>query len=300
MATATNELSVKFKSVVSAVLKRDGLDDTQFELATDLVEFINDRLRKAWSHEFWPQTMRIEKKHYHQIYCAGLTYNVGDVLWDSSDYFICNTETQNDTTTADWTKIEGDIAFDKVIPYWQNGSLPTDAGSEIMHRVRSVSMRNPRRSGLPGFLNYSIYSNGIQVSDLSANEVWVTYQIKPPEFTLTEIQADVTYNPRDAFGHTATYADILYDDTSGECYEAIAVATSADPFTDDTKWKKVLFPQFLQRYVVHASYADWLASEGQTAKSSIEDEYAEKLLFDLMDIYAPQEQVQQRVKFNRY
>ena len=80
---------------------------------------------------------------------------------------------------------------------------------------------------------------------------------------------------------------------------AIASATSVDPFTDETKWQIVPFPKFLVRYVVHASFADWLASEGQQAKSAVEDEFSEKILYDLMDIHAPSSKVQDTLVYSR-
>ena len=71
MALPTNKNNIPFKSVVDQVLQRDGVDTQLVGLATDLVAYINDRLKQAWHHEFWPQTVRVEKRHYHQVFCAG-------------------------------------------------------------------------------------------------------------------------------------------------------------------------------------------------------------------------------------
>ena len=61
MALPINKEVVPFRNVVHEVLKRDGVDTQLIGLATDLVAFINDRLKQAWHHEFWPQTVRVVK-----------------------------------------------------------------------------------------------------------------------------------------------------------------------------------------------------------------------------------------------
>jgi len=304
MALRTNEQDTKFGDVVDQILRRDGIDTSQVGLATDLVAYVNDRLQKAWSHEFWPQTMLVEKKHYHQVYCVGQQYEVGDVLWDVDleKYFYCIEPTTDFLTEGDdasWKEVDETTDWLKIIPFWQNGSLPTSNGSEVVHRVQSVSMRSPHRSYSPGILSYEILGNGILVSKLAANEVYLKYQKEPPLFTLYQTQSGQTYSPRLAFGGNSKEADVVYDPSTKNCYKAINNTTADDAFTDNTKWEIVPFPKFLQRYVIHGAFADWLASEGQQAKSQVEDEFAEKILYDLMDIHAPSSMVQDTATYSR-
>lgn len=389
MALKTNEGHARFGDVIDNILRRDGIDTSQVGMATDLVSYVNDRLQKAWSHEFWPQTMVVENKHYHQIACEGQLYDIGDILWDNQTqkYYECITTTsdfrlqdeQKLEANADLTPIVGNyiiitdtrqfveftlyegetylidvldgegnvgirhpfstvnvdangfgrhgIAIEtkgiwwdtaeyktynatfseinentdwlKIVPYWQNGEKPTDAGSNVIHRVEQVSMRNPNRSYAPGILNYELLPDGILVSALAADKIWVKYQTECPVFTLYQVQSGVTYKPKYAFGSEARQADIVYDPETRNVFKAIADATSADPFSDTAKWQVVPFPKFLERYVSHAAYADWLASEGQQQKSLIEDEQAEKILYDLMDIHAPSSHVQDTLVYRR-
>ena len=301
MALPTNKEVVPFRNVVHEVLKRDGVDTQLIGLATDLVAFINDRLKQAWHHEFWPQTVRVAKKHYHNVYCVGQKYEAGDVIYDAFENIYYMTLRDTEINPFGGESGDHDVVTDieKIIPYWQNGPTILAKGSDLMHRVYSVSMRNPNRSYTPGYIDFELRHDGIAVSDLAPDEVWVKYQVEPQEYTLKPIEQDVVYIPEIPFGPQARKADIVYDETSGHCYKPLQNASSENLFTDDEFWERVPFPKFLERYVVHGSYADWLASEGQTNKSETEDNYATKLLQDLMDMYAPQDQVNQRVGFSR-
>jgi hypothetical protein len=393
MALKTNESYARFGDVVDQILKRDGIDTSQVGMATDIVSYINDRLQKAWSHEFWPQTMVVEKKHYHQTYAVGQKYEVGDILWSKEDqkYYYCNKPTSDFQLTPEldyvvvntivitdathikitatntlssgitlnegelyaielynsefqniairhpegtnnvdangygrewllgsnrgqnwetamemevgvplWEEVGETTEWLKIIPYWQSDILPTNQGSKVIHRIESVSMRNPNRSYSPGYINYELLDEGILVSALAADQVWVKYQTEAPQFTLYEAIEGKSYSGRMAYGSTAKEADIVYDPNTKNCYKAISNTSSEDSFTDATKWEIVPFPKFLQRYVTHGAYADWLASEGQQAKSQVEDEAAEKILYDLMDIHAPSNKIQETLVYSRY
>jgi hypothetical protein len=58
--------------------------------------------------------------------------------------------------------------------------------------------------------------------------------------------------------------------------------------TDAAYWTKVDFPYFLERFVVHSCYSDWLGADGQTGKSIVEDDRAMEILMDAADTVAPQ------------
>jgi hypothetical protein len=298
MALPTNKEVVPFRNVVHEVLKRDGVDTQLIGLATDLVAFLNDRLKQAWHHEFWPQTMRVARKHYHQTFCLGQQYEEGDILYYNDNYYIC-TEATSASPQSDAVRWVITNDYEKIIPMWQNGPTLLDKGSDVMHRIYSVSMRNPNRSYTPGYIDYELRHNGLAVSDLAPAEVWVKYQIEPEEYTLQPLEDDRVYIPEVPIGSQARKADVVYDQVTGHCYKAKQNASAENLFTDNEFWERIPFPKFLERYVVHGAYADWLASEGQTNKSETEDNYANKLLQDLMDMYAPQDQVNQRVSFSR-
>ena len=319
MALPTNKNNIPFKSVVDQVLQRDGVDTQLVGLATDLVAYINDRLKQAWHHEFWPQTVRVEKRHYHQVFCAGQEYEIGDILFSNGSYYVCVSDTQTDPsfTTVELVDDDGDPAtpmvqetilnpnwsiiedYPKLVPYWQNGDDILADGKEYMHRIFSVSMRNPHRTANPGYLNFELLHDGVIVSDLAPAEIFIKYQVEPQVYTLEPLQENRVYIPDIPFGDLARKSDIVYDNVTGHCYKPLQNATEQDPFTDREFWERVPFPSFLERYVVHGAYADWLASEGQLDKSKNEDAYASKILEDLMDMYAPQDQVNTQVKFSR-
>ena len=262
MARRTNELEVSFKSVIDQILRRDGVDVELVGLATDLVAYVNDRVSQIWSHEFWPQTIRTDKRNFYDEFCAGQTYTQGDILWTGSAYYMATAETilaPLDVGYPIWVPVTGE--FLKIIPYWQNGPTILHEGKNVIHRVESVSVRSPEYKASPGYITFELNHEGALVSSLAGDEVYLRYQIEPPVFTLSEIQLDKTYKPRIPIGPMAQLADLVFDPVSGHCY------------------------------------ADWLQSEGQTAKSLTEDNYAQQILFDLMDIHAPQSQVNQTANY---
>ena len=142
-------------------------------------------------------------------------------------------------------------------------------------------MRNPNLKPNPGKLSFGQSANGIQISSLAGTKAWLHYQKKVPGFTAVPYSATTNY----------VVDDLAYDDTTGECYVAILAngpGSAVKAVTDADYWTKVDFPYFLERFVVHSVYSDWLAADGQTGKSIVEDERAMTVLMDTADTVAPQ------------
>ena len=300
---ATVSRTTKFKDVVEGILRKDGLEITQLNNSRDIVSFINQRIRQAWSHDWWPESMQVEQKHYHHQTSTGRTYDVGDILWDPTGkkYYeaIVSTSSQDLTDASKFSAVSSTTEWTRYIPYWQLGAGADAPGSKVIYRTRGVYMRNPLKQARPGELSYEPTRDGIVVSNLAGDQVWVEYQQEPPEFTLTEYASSSTYTTSVAYGNTSKKADLVYDPSTGECYKALNTNTSSHALSDHTRWERIYFPSFLDRYVRHSVYSDMLAQDGQTSKAIAEDQRAEGILADLGDVYIPQKFSTESVQYTR-
>jgi len=270
--------TVKLKSVLEAVCRKEGLDVAQIDsVQTDLGSFINFRLRQGWNWEWWPETMVTEQRNYGRgSYFNGVTYALGEIVWDAAGekYYesLQDGNVGNLLSEIAWWAEASE--FDRFVEWDQ-------VEKDAIGRVRGTYMRNPRLKAKPGEMNFEQSANGVQISALAGNSVWLDYQKKPPTFTSVSYSATTDYS----------VGDVAYDSTSGECYRAL-LANGPSSFvkavTNTFYWIKVDFPYFLERFVVSAAYSDLLASDGQTGKSIAEEERAMDILMDAADTVAPQ------------
>ncbi len=260
-----------FRNVLQGICRHDGLDYEQIDnVQLDFAEYVNERLREAWTWEWWPETMLIEQRQYRDDYSGSVTYALDDIVWDPSGkkYYKALTAGESGnalSNAAKWSDSLGE--WDRYIAYEQTGK--TKYGD-----VKGVYERNPRKNTTPGRLNYEMSENGIQASSLAGNQVFVEFRKRPPEFT------GVLYD-----NTTANYYvdDLVWDEgttagaqNSGNCYICIQAHTNSPARTPDNAsyWTKVDFPWILRSFVVRAAYCDFLAADGQTGKSIAEERRA--------------------------
>jgi len=284
-----------FRDVLYATCRKDGLDTEQITIVEDdLTSYINNRVRRGWTWDWWPELMLIEQRQYRDDYSGSTAYVTDDIVWDATGkvYYIA---LQNSTgvalsNTAYWSTTLGE--WDRYIPYEQTGKTK-------LGEIRAIYERNPRISKKPGRLNFEPSENGIQVSSLAGNQIWVEFRQRPYQYTNT------LYN-----NTTANYyvGDLVYDNgsaagaqNSGHVYECIVANGASPPRTPDnaTYWSRRPVPFVLEPYVVNAAYSDFLAAEGQTGKSIAEGGRADNFLEEAVDLQVPQQQQHERIYVSR-
>ena len=262
--------ATSFRGVMQGICRHDGLDYTQIaNVQDDFGEYINERLREAWTWEWRPEMMLLEQRQYRPDFDDDGTYAIDDIVWDPTGkkYYISLANSNTDAL-SDATKWSDDLGeWDRYIAYEQTGK--TKLGD-----VKGIYERNPRKNTTPGRLNFEMSENGIQVSSLAGNQVFVEFRKRPPEFTGTLYE-----------NTTANYyvGDLVWDEgtalgaqNSGECAVCIQAHTNSPARTPDNAsyWTKVDFPWILRPFVVRAAYSDFLAADGQTGKSIAEERRA--------------------------
>ena len=268
--------TVSFRHVLRGVLAKDGVPAEYIDTyGAGLGPLISDRVREAWEHDYWPELVKIEERWYRDPYDAGTTYAKGDQIYDAATakYYesIQAGNLNNLLANATWWTATLTV-FDRYVALEQIGK--TAIGSPL-----AIYSKNPRTNDSPGRMNFELSANGVQVSSLAGNSVWLEYRTAPTRFGT------------DAWSATTTYAigDLVYHDPTAECYVSIQAGSNNVP-PAAAFWTKLNFPYIFERWTVQACYADLLASDGQTAKSISELQKADDLLGDLSTKESPQTQ----------
>lgn len=161
------------------------------------------------------------------------------------------------------------------IPYNQLG----EAGIETVFDVWGT---DPGSSLLPGRCNYQLSADGINVIG-APNLVpyYLYYRPQRPIFSGTTYAASTAYIAGQYvyFSSTATL-------TNGQAnfYKSLSATTAGQsPDTNPTKWQQLFIPYTFLQFCVYNAYADWLMTEGQTAKAAAMYVYGQSCLDDEND-----------------
>ena len=199
---------------------------------------------------------------FRDAWSGSTTYALGAEIYYSGSYYTslqAANLNKNPATETTWWELTTEL--DRYIAWAQTGK--TEIGTP-----KAISKRNPRVSRYPDYLPFTLSENGIQVTDLAPEEVYLEFRKRPPRFTRVAWSAAVTY----AIGER------VYYDTTGECYIAIAASTNKTPSTETGYWTKIDLPMFLQDYIPLRAKVDTLQDDGQEdKKNQLKQDAAEEL-----------------------
>lgn len=160
----------------------------------------------------------------------------------------------------DATKFGVLTPFDKYVAYEQTGQTK-------LGEIKMVSRRDPRVfPGRAWPIAFGKTSLGVQMLDRTApNLVWVTFRLRPPQFTTTLYSA----------GGNVALNETRYWPTgsggTGECYQALQAQTPAvQPPSTAAFWVKIDFPEILTNFVKRAVFADSLSDQKQQDRKAVE------------------------------
>lgn len=234
-----------------------------------------------------------EEDYGAETFDRSLAYVVGDQAYypPTNRSYQCITDAAAGFLPTNTTYFAPLTDFDRYIALEQTGE--TKIGDVLgVYSKSPIVWRNAER------LDYILSPDGIQVVS-DADVVWVEFKIKCP----------VLFG--DAYVSTSAYVanidQVYYRSTSspatypGNMYDCVATASAGDtPETDTDKWTVVQIPRIFQRYLERGAYADYLVSDGQAEKASIEDAKAEQMLAELRyKVGATQNQVRRNIVLTR-
>jgi hypothetical protein len=179
-----------------------------------------------------------------------------DVAWDNR-------------TSAAYVEDSGNEAAGDALPYipfYQSGATPIGA-------VSAVYANNPSY-GISQKLQFVTTDDNIVIIDeaYTSGPVYVEFALPVPSFTSSAFSASTSYSK----------GDLVYYNTTGDCYEALQATTSNLPTSADF-WLRHRIPTFLADYIKFYSIAETLAEDGQYDKSQFQFVRAEGVLMQRMD-----------------
>jgi hypothetical protein len=198
-------------------------------------------------------------------YDASVAYAVGDqVYYPTTDSFYqvhtAGVAGTAPTVTATWGIL---TRFDRYVAFAQTGRT-------VFRDVTGVTRLNPKFSGggLGGSLAlpFWISENGVQVNEAVASVV-IEWRLSAPQLTGSVWDEDKVYASGDQVYFTDPDNDFV-----GNFFTCNATTTAGqNPRTTSAKWDVVELPQFLERFLIQALYADWLKGDRQTEKAVLEE-----------------------------
>ncbi len=273
--------TIRFKTVLDSISRMAGwgsVEDLDDIRRGRIVEYVNIRIREAWEWDGWAELMRVEHRAYRESWDVDRPYMAGNEIYYSpaNSYYRCllgNTGEQPDVSGTFWQLFEIE---DKYIGYEQPGET-------FIGHVRHCYMRNPRKSQCPGKLSHGLHEEGVQLSPLAPAKVWVEFRIRAAQFGNDEHDPARLYE----------VCDIIYDPTTGECYQALLSVAGE-------YWAKIEFPYIFKNFVVRAVSSDLLRDDGQEEKSYPEESRAYDYLMDLQDVEMSQQDQHSNVAVSSY
>jgi hypothetical protein len=122
-------------------------------------------------------------------------------------------------------------------------------------------------------LPFALTADGIQLVNCdSDDDVYVYYRQRCPDYDGDDYSASTTY----------AVDDQVYYASTGDYYKCI-LASLANAPTSTTYWERLTIPYDFMDFIVQAVYAEWLKSEGQQEKSTLQARYAEGALIEEVD-----------------
>ena len=274
--------TVLFGKVLSTISRMAGwgkvteIDDVR---RGKIIDYINNRMGIAWEWDWWPELMRVENRAYRDTWVVTYAYSAGNEVYNAFDlsYYTCligNSGVRPDTDASKWELLDVE---DKYIGY-------TQYDKAFIGHVEGVYTRNPWTSVRPGKLAHSVSDNGVQLSPLAPDLVWLSFRTRVAVFGNDEHDPDFNY----------VAGDVIYDEATGNCFEALETSGGGE------YWGLVEFPYILKRYIVRAVYSDIKREDGLADRAAYEESKAEGWLMDTQDIEMSSQGVFKKVSVNVY
>lgn len=218
---------------------------TSEDAATVAASFDLDRIEQVWSHGNWRELDVIEERFFANPYDVSAAYVVNDVVYYSGTdtyYRALQSTTGNlPTDPVNWVVATG---FSKAVPFIQSGKTPIGT-------LNAVTLHDPRIQ--PSSANVPVIrrEQAAQVVGVSQTSVWVRFTRRAPRFTTNPYSGAISY----------AEGDIVYSETTGQCYESLVAANVGNALTDSTSWQVQAIPHFAMGFLLRAGLADLYYSQ---------------------------------------
>lgn len=241
-------------------LGRDPLGDIDQNLARDVIDSINERVRTICQSWRWPEWELTEERAYRQVWHADAQYlRVSEGGKPDEVFFIPNTTYYRVNPDVGADPPVG-VTPDTVSPggptYWIQIDFVDPYIAYDQRCKRSIGMalgvysQNPTSNGTGGY-RFSPSERGISIDHASGPTAFITYKMPVPQYTI------VPY----VLGRNYQKGQVTFDPTIGEVFQALAPTTALP--ADSNYWRRVPFLAQWENYVVYGVNADMLTEYDQ-------------------------------------
>lgn len=256
--------TVTFKSVFNAAARRAGLDPANNLPAgtvTSLAEYIDFRVRSSWEGTLWPDMILVEQRALRPEFDSDVLNPLNDEIHYAATglYYKCKESNTgvDPTNPLYWDELT------HIDPYL----LLATRGQTVIGTVLDVTRRDPRLHPNGCRVRFMNYGDRIRLLQDGGLAVWVKFRLAAPKFTRTAYAGGTAY----------VVGDVVYDDTTGECYAAVQAGTG-HVVTDADYWVKQDLPLILRDWAVLGAASDLHREDGQFAKAGGLEALAQRAL----------------------
>ena len=268
---------------VVRMLGRDPLAEVPQDVARSIVQHINERVEtilQAWD---WPEWTLTEERAFRQIWNSTVQYSRVDSTTGKPDevFYLGDSFAPAASpgaafgTNYGYYRVKGSAVTDPPV-----GTLPTSTTyfeplefvpayieydqprKRSIGRVASVYNSNPSLNGCGcgegRGVRFRVSERGLDVCGNGGPTVFVSFIMPLPQYTM------IPY----VVGKTYIQADTVFDPATGECFQS--VATTTNPPSDTSVWRRIPFLQKWSTYVVNGAFADCLLEFDQGGNEDLQ------------------------------
>ncbi len=271
--------TTQFKDVFDTVVRLHGRDprkNVNSDMSAAIVDHINDRVKTICQAWLWPEWIVTEERAFRPVWNSTEQYlkvSTTDSLPDEVFYLGAGYVVGGDFGTGyGYYRVKASAITDPPVgavptnaTYWEAIS-PVDTfiaydqrDRRSMGMVLNVYSRNPRvpTGSMSGKRKFTPSEKGIDVP-CGGSTVFVTHKMPVPKYTMTPYVIGKTYHR----------ADVVFDPTTNECYQAVNTTTALP--SDAAHWNWIPFLEVWTDYVTKGAFADSLMEFDQSGNGDLQ------------------------------
>lgn len=254
-----------FRSVMHRAIRRRGLDPAQgVQSATFLAigEYIDQYARRAWRWTDWPELTTYVEALLRPAWNVATAYTIGQqVTYENAVWQA----TANHTGSTPFADAEDWIAI--AVNDLTLASVGVESGA-----VLDVWDSNPQTADDAKQVGWIDRGTAIYIKK-SAAKVWLYISVPVSRFSAAPWAVGTAYNA----------GDVVYLESTGECYKATASTTGDNPATATSIWTLQRLPLVLADYAAIRTAADLYREDEQMDKAMMLDGLADDCLLEQQD-----------------
>lgn len=273
--------TIKFGAVLDRVFRARGFDpDSVTMTAKERARYgdaITRHCRRAWDEAMWPQLMAYEQRTYRPPYSAAVNYGLAHQVWDDATAMYWESLEENNvgntppaTKIADthWKPAEEMYRYIQFEQPWEATAIDEDGVDVNAFLYRECPVGNPSARPVAGCRRIED-SVMVPTGAVAPDRPWIRFKPVCPRFALELWVVGTAY----------AAGELVYLESTRECYIATAATTGDDPSASGAPWAPVGFPDMFQDFVVLAVTAELQSDdEGKYKTRALAEEELERLV----------------------